>query len=71
MNLETRAKIEWFKSADLKAWEFQNIYEFTKKEVANLQKVKNPNKNTSDDIEYYSEVAKVAQNRLKKLAEVA
>ena len=71
MTLETRAKIEWFKNADLAKWEFQNIYEFTKKEVANLQKVKNPSKNTSDDIEYYSEVAKVAQNRLKKLAEVA
>lgn len=63
MTLATRAKIEWFKSADLKMWEFKSIYEFAKKEVEQSKKA-------SDDLEYYRELVKVAQSRLES-AEVA
>ena len=63
MTLATRAKIEWFKSADLKMWEFKSIYEFAQKEVEQSKKA-------SDDLEYYRELVKVAQSRLES-AEVA
>ena len=53
MTLATRAKIEWFKSADLKMWEFKSIYEFAKKEVKQMSMLKNPSKKASDDLEYY------------------
>lgn len=70
MTLATRAKIEWFKNADLKMWEFKSIYEFAKKEVEQMSMLKNPSKKASDDLEYYRELVKVAQSRLES-AEVA
>ena len=68
MDLATRAKINFFKSAVLGAWELTNIYEFAKSEFVRMCKSKRQSKRDrvySDTMEYYKEVARIAKGRLK------
>lgn len=70
MDLATRAKINYFKTATLQRWEFRDIRKFCIKEYCNMWKSKKPSERDkvySENMEYYKEFAKVARKRLKDM----
>ena len=70
MDLATRTKINYFKTATLQKWEFKSIRKFCIKEYRNMWKSKKPSerdKAYSETMDYYKEVAKVAKVRLKDI----
>ena len=70
MDLATRAKVNYFKTATLQKWEFRDIRKFCIREYRNMWKSKKSSerdKAYSENMEYYKEVAKVAKLRLKDM----
>lgn len=70
MDLATRTKINYFKTATLQKWEFNSIRRFCISKYRNMWKSKKKSerdKAYSATMEYYKEVAKVVKVRLKDM----
>ena len=70
MDLATRTKINYFKTATLQKWEFKSIRRFCIREYRNMWKSKKSSERDrayNATMEYYKEVAKVAKLRLKDM----